>query len=257
VVKNAQEGKGVCRQFLEFGGMGHTMSIHASDDRVIRDFALNLPAFRIVVNTPAAHGSIGLTTKLFPSMSLGCGTPGNNITSDNLSPLHLLNIKRLAYERRPMNRLETVEANAAEAGTASRHYQGRLSTELEPRTSADLLGQGRASNPLPDRADISRLVERFLAVRDQAPTAATPPVLPTSVLGVEAGAIADQSGRGARPSSHHESVSRHPVDFVSEDDVRRAIKKGQKIYVGPGTIITPSARDLGEPVEVFVLTKKT
>ena len=61
-------------------------------------FGLKKPAFRIVVNTPTTLGSIGLTTGLDPSMTLGCGGYGGNITSDNISPRHLLNIKRLAYE---------------------------------------------------------------------------------------------------------------------------------------------------------------
>jgi hypothetical protein len=58
---------------------------------------LKKPAFRICVNTPAALGAVGYTTNLFPSMTLGCGAQGNNITSDNISPLHLINLKRVAY----------------------------------------------------------------------------------------------------------------------------------------------------------------
>jgi acetaldehyde dehydrogenase (acetylating) len=81
--------------------MGHTMSIHSEDDDVILEFGLKKPAYRIVVNTPTTHGSIGLTTGLDPSMTLGCGGYGGNITSDNISPRHLLNIKRLAYETQP------------------------------------------------------------------------------------------------------------------------------------------------------------
>src|SRR5207302_4507832 len=101
-----REGLEVSRRLLEFGGMGHTMALHASEESVIREFALKAPAFRLVVNTPAPHGSIGHSTRLFPSMSLGCGTPGGNITSDNISPMNLLNIKRLAYERSPVNRAD-------------------------------------------------------------------------------------------------------------------------------------------------------
>ena len=48
------------------------------------------------------------------------------------------------------------------------------------------------------------------------------------------------------------SNGRSVVDFVSEDDVRRAIQKGEKIYINAKTIITPAARDIGEPAEVFV-----
>src|SRR5947208_6544857 len=81
--------------------MGHTMSIHSKNDQVILEFGLKKPAFRICVNTPTTLGSIGLTTGLDPAMTLGCGGYGGNITSDNISPKHLLNIKRLAYEVTP------------------------------------------------------------------------------------------------------------------------------------------------------------
>jgi acetaldehyde dehydrogenase (acetylating) len=101
VVADWREGCERCIQILRYGGMGHTMSIHSRNDEVILEFGLKKPAFRIVVNTPTTHGSIGLTTGLDPAMTLGCGGFGGNITSDNISPRHLLNIKRLAYETRP------------------------------------------------------------------------------------------------------------------------------------------------------------
>ena len=77
------------------------MSIHSRNDDIILQFGLKKPAYRIVVNSPTTHGSIGLTTGLDPAMTLGCGGYGGNITSDNISPRHLLNIKRLAYEITP------------------------------------------------------------------------------------------------------------------------------------------------------------
>ena len=98
VVADWREGCERCIQILRYGGMGHTMSIHSRNEQVILEFGLKKPAFRIVVNTPTTHGSIGLTTGLDPAMTLGCGGYGGNITSDNISPRHLLNIKRLAYE---------------------------------------------------------------------------------------------------------------------------------------------------------------
>src|SRR3954453_17604665 len=101
VVSDWREGCERCKQILRYGGMGHTMSIHSQNDDVILQFGLKKPAYRIVVNTPTTHGSIGLTTGLDPSMTLGCGGYGGNITSDNISPRHLLNIKRLAYETSP------------------------------------------------------------------------------------------------------------------------------------------------------------
>src|SRR5499426_3357223 len=113
VVKDWQEGCERCKQILRYGGMGHTMSIHSQNEQVILEFGLKKPAFRIVVNTPTTHGSIGLTTGLDPAMTLGCGGYGGNITSDNISPRHLLNIKRLAYEVTPaVNRFEGPEAGS-------------------------------------------------------------------------------------------------------------------------------------------------
>src|SRR3989454_7954371 len=101
VVKDWREGCERCKQILKYGGMGHTMSIHSTNEQVILEFGLKKPAFRIIVNSPTTLGSIGLTTGLDPAMTLGCGGYGGNITSDNISPKHLLNIKRLAYEITP------------------------------------------------------------------------------------------------------------------------------------------------------------
>ena len=100
VVEDWRDGCERCRQILGYGGMGHTMAIHSRDESIVLEFALRKPAFRIVVNTPATLGSIGMTTGLDPSMTLGCGGYGGNVTSDNISPRHLLNVKRLAYELR-------------------------------------------------------------------------------------------------------------------------------------------------------------
>jgi len=102
VVSDWREGCERCIQILRYGGMGHSMSIHSRNEQVILEFGLKKPAFRIMVNTPTTHGSIGLSTGLDPSMTLGCGGYGGNITSDNITPRHLLNIKRLAYETRPV-----------------------------------------------------------------------------------------------------------------------------------------------------------
>jgi acetaldehyde dehydrogenase (acetylating) len=88
-----------CLEILANGGMGHTLAIHARDEMVIREFGLRKPVFRIVVNTPASQGAIGLTTNLAPALTLGCGTLGGNITSDNITPLHVMHVKRVAYGR--------------------------------------------------------------------------------------------------------------------------------------------------------------
>lgn len=104
-VNGWREGCELAIRLLEFGGIGHTMAIHSGDEDIIRQFGLEKPAFRIVVNTPSTHGAIGLTTGLTPAMTLGPGTWGGSITSDNISPLHLINIKRLAREIQSVDEL--------------------------------------------------------------------------------------------------------------------------------------------------------
>lgn len=113
VVDDWRAGCERCKEILGYGGMGHTMAIHSRDDAIVLEFGLKKPAFRIVVNTPTTLGSIGLTTGLEPAMTLGCGGHGGNITSDNITPRHLLNIKRVAYETRPAPRHTPPEAPGA------------------------------------------------------------------------------------------------------------------------------------------------
>ncbi|GAB5521029.1 MAG: acetaldehyde dehydrogenase (acetylating) [Rhodothermales bacterium] len=108
-----QAGCERCIQVLYFGGIGHTLALHASNQRVIEAFAMEKPSMRIVVNTVAALGSVGYTTNLFPAMTLGPGTLGGSITSDNVSPMHLLNVKRLAFETNPVNTVSPAHAAMA------------------------------------------------------------------------------------------------------------------------------------------------
>ncbi len=103
------EGCHRCIDLLQFGGMGHTMVIHSNDEPIIMKFALEKPAFRILVNTPASVGAVGYTTALDPSMTLGPGTWGGSIISDNVSAKHLLNIKSLAFETNPINKGKSVD----------------------------------------------------------------------------------------------------------------------------------------------------
>ncbi|MEO8501790.1 MAG: hypothetical protein ABI565_12800, partial [Vicinamibacteria bacterium] len=88
-----------CRELLAFGGMGHTVGIHAVEEELLRRFALAQPASRVIANSQTSMGATGHTTALEPSFSLGCGAAAGNITSDNITPLHLINIKRLARAR--------------------------------------------------------------------------------------------------------------------------------------------------------------
>jgi acetaldehyde dehydrogenase (acetylating) len=82
---------------LEAGGIGHSLVIHSNNEEVIREFALKKPVNRLLVNTPASMGGVGATTGLFPSFTLGCGTWAGSSVSENVTPLHLLNIKRVAW----------------------------------------------------------------------------------------------------------------------------------------------------------------
>lgn len=86
-----------CIEILKLEGAGHTMMIHSENDEIVREFALKKPVSRLLVNTPGALGGIGGTTALSPALTLGSGAVGGSSTSDNISPLNLLNIRRLAY----------------------------------------------------------------------------------------------------------------------------------------------------------------
>ena len=128
-------------EMLEFGGLGHTMVIHSSDNDIIMKFALEKPACRILVNTQSALGAVGYTNELLPSMTLGPGTFGKSIISENVSAKHLINIKRLAFETRPINALETGERRQ-ETGDRSQDFGLRTQDQKpapqnpEPRTPA-------------------------------------------------------------------------------------------------------------------------
>ncbi len=134
-----------CIEILNFGGIGHTLGLHCKDEKVIRAFALEKPAMRIVVNTVAALGSVGYTNRLFPSMTLGPGTIGGSITSDNISPLHLINIKRLAFETIPINAPSQIATQKAPATTRAA-ASGSWMEEIESRL------RERAGNPPVDRS---------------------------------------------------------------------------------------------------------
>lgn len=92
-----------CIEILEFGGKGHTMGIHCTDEEIIMQFGLQKPAFRIIVNAGTTGGAIGYTTGLMPSLTLATGGMGGGISSDNITVYHLFNVKRVAYGLRPFN----------------------------------------------------------------------------------------------------------------------------------------------------------
>jgi acetaldehyde dehydrogenase (acetylating) len=101
-VKNMEEASDISVALLELGGLGHTLGIHAQDEKVVEAFTIDKPVSRVIVNSGTTFGGIGATVAIQPSLTLGCGSFGNNITSDNIGPQHLLNIKRVAYGIREM-----------------------------------------------------------------------------------------------------------------------------------------------------------
>jgi acetaldehyde dehydrogenase (acetylating) len=273
-----ERGAARCFEVLSYGGMGHTAGVHTRSREAAVAYGREMPASRVIVNSPTTHGAIGFSTALPPSMTLGCGSWGGNVTSDNVSPLHLMDIKRVAFETRPVKSARPALASQKPAGA---------SQQPSPTTQPHAIG----------REEIAAIVDRFLAGRTPGqsahaqlhPTQSPMPAQP--VIDVEAGSMyaapeaaphaeaaptAMENGRnggGNTPSRNASQPSpaapssapaptngaqassngnaRKTVDFVSEDDVRRAIQKDEKIYVNARTIITPSARDLGDPAEVF------
>ena len=221
VVEDWRAGCERCMEILRYGGMGHTMSIHSRNDQIILEFGLKKPAFRIVVNTPTTHGSIGLTTGLDPAMTLGCGGWGGNITSDNISPRHLLNVKRLAYELTPA---KTADDRTHQTG--STHAATPHSDPMSASVRAD---SGLTPEVLGERID------RFLASRGQFPASG----------GIASSATTAQS----EPA---DASKPRAAEFVCEEDVRQALRAGRTILVDSRSIVTPAARDLGEEKHVFV-----
>ncbi|MBA1148047.1 aldehyde dehydrogenase family protein [Ectothiorhodospiraceae bacterium WFHF3C12] len=102
--RNAEAGYERCREILAFGGEGHTLGLHCEDDGVIGRFS-SLRAGRVVINTPTLFGGMGYSCATDPSFMLGTGTWSGSIVSDNVTPLHLINIKRVAHEIRPWRTL--------------------------------------------------------------------------------------------------------------------------------------------------------
>ncbi|MGI9435510.1 MAG: aldehyde dehydrogenase family protein [Geminicoccaceae bacterium] len=98
--RDENDGIELSNGIAKFGGWGHTAVIHAEDHEIVARYS-KIPTGRVLVNTPAIMGGMGYSTDLEPSFMLGTGTWSGSITSDNVTALHLINIKRVAYESRP------------------------------------------------------------------------------------------------------------------------------------------------------------
>jgi len=222
-VKDFAEGLAVCESLLRFGGLGHTCGIHSKDDAKIREYGLRMPAFRVLVNTPAPQGSTGITTNVFPSMTLGCGALAGNITSDNIGPLHLINIKRIAHAvRKPEEAFEMPAVSSAPVSV----QRGTVVAAVEKYLASRGVSTAASGN-------VASIVDRFLSTKKSARAiAGDPPAPPAPAL---------------QPAI---------AAFVCENDVRDAMHASRKIYVGPKTIVTPSARDLGDQFGILVLAQR-
>jgi acetaldehyde dehydrogenase (acetylating) len=233
--RDRSAGFDTCLALLRFGGLGHTCVIHGRDDAVVREYGLKMPAGRIVVNSPAPHGSIGASTNLFPAMTLGCGAVGGNITSDNISPLHLINLRRVAYEARPVTQKEValVTGVAAPAPTVAATCACQAGQKEE--------GVPLAASSAPDRVAVAHAIERFLAKKTGKPAPAAAPTPKPAPTPAAAPPV-------SRPKPR-------PVDFVSEEEIRAALKRKEKILIGSKTIITPAARDLAAQHDVFTIAE--
>lgn len=107
-----------CIELLENEGAGHTMSLHSADEKVIREFGLKKPVSRVLVNTSSSLGGVGGLTGLFPALTLGCGAVGGSATSDNVGPMNLLNIRRIAWGVREVSDLKNAARIDEGAATA-------------------------------------------------------------------------------------------------------------------------------------------
>ena len=196
-VPDFQSALANCQALLKFGGLGHTAVIYAKDEARVREFGLRMPAMRVLVNTPAPQGSTGITTNVFPSMTLGCGAMAGNITSDNVGPQHLINIKRLAYvARKPEEAFEMpLDINQAPAGTP-------IDTGTGPV----------------DRNTLVAAVERYLASRGIAVSAA-------AAGAVSGGPSCDAScAAPAPPPAPQPAVNRSTVANIASEVVDRFLK---------------------------------
>ncbi len=290
VTDGLSRGAERCYEILRYGGMGHTAGVHTRSREAAVRFGSEMPASRIAVNTPTTHGAIGFSTALPPSMTLGCGSWGGNVTSDNVSPLHLLDIKRVAFETRPVKSKRPAVASATVAPSATSSATSPVYASA-PAPAASVPSQPAAKTTVGsgpgkiNREEIAAIVDRFLAGRPQesgseanesragssrtsAPEAEAGSMYAgpsqgrsgastshgsnggSSSSGAASSTSSAASSAGSRTSASSANGNR-TVDFVSEDDVKRALQKGEKIYINAKTIITPAARDIGEPAEVF------
>ena len=143
-----------CIDILQNEGTGHTMTIHSQNKAVIREFALKKPVSRLLVNTPAALGGVGATTNLAPALTLGCGAMGGSATSDNITPLHLMNIRRVAWGVKELADLRAKQPT---------NNSFRNSAPAVPPAPGVSAAQAPVSPPEFSRAEIEAITKAVLA----------------------------------------------------------------------------------------------
>ena len=116
--KDAKEGIQRAVEMTEFGGLGHSAVVHSNDDDVILEFSKRVRVGRLLVNAPSTHGAIGDVYNVnTPSLTLGCGSMGNNSTTDNVSAINLINVKKVAKRRVNMQWFKVPERVYHEVGS--------------------------------------------------------------------------------------------------------------------------------------------
>lgn len=259
-----------CEGILRFGGLGHTCVIYSKDDARILEYGRRMPAFRVLVNTPSPQGSTGITTNVMPSMTLGCGAMAGNITSDNVGPQHLLNIKRIAYAvRKPEEAfpmpppLAKPEVRSAVMGNVDKQVIVSAVERFLSTKGISVAPPVAPSNPAPAakpdaRSIATQVVDRFLGVRAEPsskPIASTCGCALPSAPKPAAEPVAAPVPPPPPPKPAEPAIT--ITDFVCESDVRTAMRQSSKIYIGPKTIITPSARDLAGQHDILVMAKRS
>ncbi|MEP7038606.1 MAG: aldehyde dehydrogenase family protein [Acidobacteriota bacterium] len=238
-------GANRCEEILQFGGMGHTAGMHTQSREAAIRYGEQMPASRVVINSPTTHGAIGFSTDLAPSMTLGCGSWGGNVTSDNVSPIHLMDIKRVAFETRSVQ------------SPKSKVQSRNILPSQNLNVAADEARKTKDKERNIKREEIAAIVDKFLSEK----LTEKPSEVENRESSIENQSVEIQKLKHESPvktiihelKTENKTNGAKPetVDFVSEDDVKRAIENGEKIYTTTKTIITPSARDLGEEKEIF------
>ena len=295
--ENFKAATEICQKILRHGGAGHTASIHTQSEAAALEYGQKVPASRVCVNTSAVHGSVGYSTNLFPAMTLGCGSAGGNITSDNIGPQHLMNLKRIAWESRSVEH-KTIPAAQKLAGSNAMLVPTPTAipeTTAQPASAPEEIPvanpEPAAQQVAPDRQTIARIVERVFKERGIARGSGTRNELQTRPIEdqqtpaeVAAEAVAQHFGESPKAATTTANPPAPPIptqqsttpqfkseavpspfpkppapeikiaDFVSENDIRVAMTKQQKIFINRKTIVTPAARDLGDSNDVLIMT---